>query len=203
MMRFLVPGILLLSCTLAAHAGSFTFLTDPFEGSTALTTPGRQIVGGEPFITFHTATDRFVFGSRAFGVGKLTFAKGLAEDLPETGVNVVVLETLDNDGNPATPFGAGTAANLIAARMTDSRPGFFIYFNSVLNLPRLVFSTNLGDNTADLKIVARMTNFLGDPAGMSRFTETNFSATPEPSSLLLVAAGISLAGWRLRKRGRN
>jgi hypothetical protein len=35
----------------AANAGAatFTFATDPFAGSTALTTPGRQVVGGEPF----------------------------------------------------------------------------------------------------------------------------------------------------------
>ena len=33
-------------------------------------------------------------------------------------------------------------------------PGFFIYFNSGLDLPRLVYSTDLSDNTADLKVLA-------------------------------------------------
>ena len=48
---------------------------------------------------------------------------------------MIVLETFDDDANAATAFAAGNAANLIAARLTTPGPGFFIYFNSALNLP--------------------------------------------------------------------
>ena len=129
----------------AAKAAAVGFTTDPFAGSTALSTPGRQVVGGEPFITFSPATDQFIFDLSVFGVSQLVFANDIAANLPATGVNVIVLRSLDDDANPATAFGAGSAASLIAAQLTGPGPGFFIYFNSGLNLPRLVFSTDLSD----------------------------------------------------------
>ncbi len=58
-----------------AHAASIRFLTDPFAGSTALETPGRQIVGGEPFGSFSTDSDVFAFAREVFDVGdELVFA---------------------------------------------------------------------------------------------------------------------------------
>lgn len=192
--RYTLLTVTLLGLTSGANAASFTFLSDPFAGSDALITPGRQVVGGENFIEFNVATDQFVFGRSVFGVGNLVFATGLAGDIPATGVNVVVLQ----DVGP--PMNAGLAANLIADQITDSAPGFFIYFNTGLNLPRLVYSTNLGDNTADLKILARMTNFTGDPGSVGTFSAGNFTETPEPSSVAMVAAGIFLAGWTARRR---
>ncbi|MFP5223371.1 MAG: hypothetical protein ACLGSA_13850 [Acidobacteriota bacterium] len=184
----------LLAFSATANATVFSFNTDPFAGSTALTTPGRQIVGGELFISFSVATDVFLFDPTVFGVGNLSFANDLVANLPASGVNVIVLQTLDNDGNPVTPFAAGTAANLIAAQLTSSTPGFFIYFNQGLDLPRLVFSTDLNDNTADLKILARMTNLTGQPGALPTFTASNFATTPEPSSLLLMTVPAALWG---------
>src|SRR5512145_2164968 len=64
---YLAFGFLAFSST--ATANTFTFDTDPFAGSTALTTPGRQIVGGEAFITFNIATDLFALNTAVFGVG--------------------------------------------------------------------------------------------------------------------------------------
>jgi hypothetical protein len=119
--------------------------------------------------------------------------------LPTGGVNVVVLQSLDNDANPATPFAAGNAANLIAAQITSPGPGFFIYFNQGLDLPRLVFSTDLDDNTADLKILFRMTNFAGQPGALPTFTASNFAFVPEPSTLLLITAAGALWGLWLRR----
>jgi hypothetical protein len=170
----------LLSST--ANATVFNFETDPFAGSTAITTPGRQVVGGENFLNFSVATDVFVFDSGVFGIGRnIRFASDMAGALPTRPLNVIVLRNLDDDGNPATPFGAGNAANLIAAQITTSAPGFFIYFNQGLDLPRLVFSTDLSDNTADLKIVARILNLTGQAGRdeMLKFTAANFAANFE------------------------
>lgn len=189
------------------NAATFTFNNDPFAGTPALTTPGRQIIGGESFINFNIGNDVFALDSSVFGVGtEVHFVNDTAANLPSTGVNVVVLRSFDDDANTATPFGAGNAANLIASRVTTPGAGFFVYFNQGLDLPRLVYSTDLSNNTADLKIVARMLNLTGQPGrdAMSTFSASNFtftSATPEPSNLLtsLLVAGIG-AFWGLRRR---
>lgn len=207
-MRRFVPLSLLavLATSIPAHAASFLFATDPFAGSDALITPGRQVVGGEPSIAFDPAVDEFVFDQNVFGLygvaPTLTFAGDFIANVPTSGPNVIVLFDLDNDGNPATPFNAGTAANLIAARLTTPTPGFFIYFNQGLDLPRLVFSTDLNDNTSDLKILARFTNLTGavGQAALDDFTAQNFSQVPEPSSLLLLSSG---AYWVLRRRRKG
>jgi hypothetical protein len=188
--------VVLLTVSAGANAATFKFDTDPFAGSTALTTPGRQIVGGESFIDFSIATDVFAFDPTVFGTGnQVLFANDVAGNLPTTGVNMIVLQTTDNDGNPATPFGAGNAANLIADQITTSGPGFFVYFNSGLDLPRLVFSTDLSDNTADLKVLARMTNLSGQSAVLPTFTSSNFATIPEPSSEVLLAASGAIWGF--------
>lgn len=200
---YLAFGVLAFSST--ATANTFTFDTDPFAGSTALTTPGRQIVGGEAFITFNIATDLFALNTAVFGVGNtVLFANDLAANLPTGNVNVIVLQSFDNDGDPATPFAAGSAANLIADQITSPGPGFFVYFNQGLDLPRLVFSTDLNDNTADLKILFRMTNLTGQGGrdAIPTFTASNFALVPEPSTFLMTAAGVLLTLLCARRRRR-
>jgi hypothetical protein len=71
----------------AAHASTFTFNTDPFAGTNVLNT-GRQIVGGEDFLSFSITNDIYSMDATAFGVDPTVhFANGSAETLPTSGVN--------------------------------------------------------------------------------------------------------------------
>jgi hypothetical protein len=184
-----------------ASATTISFVTDPFEGSDALVTPGRQIVGNELFTDFSIASDVFSFNKAVFNVSSLSFANGEVGSLPSSGVNVVVLRTFDNDNDILTPFGAGSAASLIADQITSSGAGFFIYFNSGLDLPRLVYSTDLSDSTADLKILARLTN-LGGAAGrdaLAGVSAGNFELVPDSGNVLLMALTSVGAFWAHRR----
>jgi hypothetical protein len=202
--------IVLLAICSSAYASTFRFDTDPFAGTNVRNVPGRQVLGGESFLSFHVNADVFEFDATAFGVaGPVHFANDVASGLPTGGVNVVVLQTFDDDNNALTPFGAGNAANLIANQITTPGAGFFIYFNQSLDLPRLVYSTDLSDNTADLRILARMLNLNGQTGRnvIPEFSANNFAITtsnnavPEPASLLLLATG-GLAGCRrFRRKG--
>jgi hypothetical protein len=208
MARFaLYTAAALFALETTASATTFDFFTDPFAGTTALTTPGRQIVGGEDFITFSIAEDVFRVDPTVFGVADdVSFANDVVANLATSGLNVIVLRTFDDDADPSTPFGAGNAANLIAAQITSPGPGFFIYFNSGLDLPRLVFSTDLDDNTSDLKILFRMTNLTGQAGrdALASLSEANFTFIPEPSSLLLVTStGVLWAWGHTLRRGRT
>jgi hypothetical protein len=206
---FYCSAVALLALSSTAHASTFRFDTDPFAGTNVLTTPGRQIVGGEDFISFSIPTDTFSLESTVFGVGStVNFVNAASANLPAGGANVIVLQTFDDDANPLTPFGAGNAANLIASQITTSGPGFFVYFNQALDLPRLVFSTDLSDNTADLKILARMLNLNGQDGrnAIPTFTAANFaitSAVPEPSSFFIILSlGIAGACCYILRRKR-
>lgn len=199
--RLLIAATVLLSLASTATAAPFTFTTDPFAGTTVLTTPGRQVVGNELFIpVFDITKDKFVLDPGVFGISEILFANDLIGNIPTADVNFVVLRTFDDDGDPLTTFNAGSAANLIAAQVTATGPGFFIYFNQGLDLPRLVFSTDLGDATADLKIVARLLNF-GGQAGrdaMVDFTKGNVKLVPEPATMLLLASAGAV--WMRRRQ---
>src|SRR5262249_17893675 len=127
------------------------------------------------------------------------------------GVNVIVLENLDDDANPLTPFSAGNAADLIADHITTPGAGFFIYFNQGLDIPRLVYSTDLSDHNADLSSLARLINLNGQLGinAMFTFTAANFQVTaasapaPEPSGLFLIASGLVLVACGVVGRGKR
>jgi hypothetical protein len=214
-MRRVFPfvALALLALGSRAEAASFTFDTDPFLGSNALTTPGRQVVGGEANISFNIATDTFRLGQFVFGVGDdVQFVNDLAANIPASGVNTVVLRSFDNDNDPGTPFAAGNAANLIAAQINVATPGFFIYFNQGLDLPRLVFSPDLSDPGSDLKVLFRLTNLTGDDGrnAMADFTAANFdfipqdvTPVPEPATLFLLGSGTCYLLRRAHRQKRG
>lgn len=193
----------------AARAASISFSSDPFEGTSVRNVPGRQVVGGELFIAFHTETESFVFDDVAFGMGsQIHFTNGVFNAIPPTGVNAVVLQSTDNDDNPLTPFGAANAADLLANRITDPGAGVFVYFNSSLNVARLLYSTDLSSDTADLKILARILNLTGPEgiAALPTFSGENFEiaggqTVPEPSALALFSVGIALVVAMARSVG--
>jgi hypothetical protein len=188
-----------------AHAAAVVFNTAPFAGSPANPNDGvRTIVGAnERFLpSFDLSADTFVFEPVAFNLtAPLLFASGSAAALAGSLANVIVLQSTDNDANPATPFNAGAAANLIAAALDDDRAGFFIYHNSVLGLNRLVYSSNLNSTTGDLAILARITSPSGAAAisALPAFGAGNF-AVPEPASAALALTGLAFAAGFSRRR---
>jgi hypothetical protein len=193
--------ILWAGLNITAHAADINFFNDPFAGSTALTTPGRQVngLGEQTLPTFDIFTDRFVFNPNAFSnISSINFISSLGADLPDAGANVIVLQ------NSTAPFNAGLAATLIANQLTTDGAGFFVYFNTTLNVSRLVYSTHLNVADADLAILARITSATGQGAidNLSRFSEANFgtSDVPEASSSLLCAAGLAMVYLRVYKR---
>lgn len=197
--------VLLSGLSLPGQAAQIVFDTDPFAGSTALATAGRQVVGNELFLpSFDFNADQFVFDRNIFGITGLQFFNGLVSGLPSSGVNLVILQDTDNDANPATSFNAGTAANLIAAQITADGPGFFIYHNQGLGLNRLVFSTNLNDSAADLKILARIQAPAGAAAiaDLDDFQANDFTAVPEPATVNLLA-GAGAVAFALSRRIRR
>jgi hypothetical protein len=200
------PSLIIVAAVMAlagsAGAATLTFDEDPFAGSTALTTPGRQVVGGEPFLVFDPTVDEIAIAPAVFGVTPPILAfNGVAADLTN-GFNLVVLRDLDADLVAAgNQMNAGLAANLIADAVTVDEAGFFFYFNAGLDLVRLVYSTNLNDNTADLKVLARFTNLSG-PAGAAAMAQIGpqVAAIPEPGVWAMMLAGFGLAGSALRRR---
>lgn len=159
---------------------TFGFNSNPFSGEN-VSAPGRQIIGKEDFINdFDFDEDIYRLNSNTFDlVGDVNFAALdlNAEDASiAAGTNIITILNSDNDHNPDTPFLAGTAANQIAALIDEDGAGFFIYHNSALQLNRLVYSTNLNDTSADLKILSRQTDITGQSAidTLNFFSAVNF-----------------------------
>jgi hypothetical protein len=175
----------------ALNAANFLFNADPF-GTADPNDNARQIVNVQVPINFDPATDVIFFDPALTGFTDVSFASGLSSSLPTTGLNAVVV--LDQ------PAAAGSAHTAIANQITDSGPGFFIYFNTGLDLPRLVFARDLGDPNADIALLARFTNLSGNLAAMEDFTAANFAPVPEPSTAVLISGGLLTCVLVLRRR---
>ena len=124
-MRRFIPlvAVLFLTFNTSANAATISFPTDPFAGSTSLITPGHRFVGGEPFIRFNIATDVSAIDPIASGIDQILFADDLAGTLPTSDVDVEVLQALDNDSDPLTPFEVGDLSDNTADQ-PDVHPVF-------------------------------------------------------------------------------
>jgi hypothetical protein len=169
-----------------------------------------DIEAGAPTLAiaaFDVADDRYRIFNDTFGVaGPLDFQNAFAADgnLSDA-ANVIVLQNSDNDANAATVFNARSAAGVIAANTGADRSGFFVYFNSALNINRLVFSANLNDALAALVILAANNSPTGAAAiaQLPDFTAENFqfSEVPIPGAVALFATGLlGAAAARRRKQ---
>jgi hypothetical protein len=209
-MRLVIASALLAASTQFATAATVPISVNPLTASGFDPDDGiRQVAFNQAIAvpSFDPAADSFLLNLAAFGLaGPLAFINALAADLPASGVNTVVLQDSDNDGNNATAFNAGTAANLIAGKLTENAAGFFVYFNSALSINRLVFSTNLNSTTSDLAILAAIQSPKGADAiaALPGFGAANFQAVapvPLPAALpLMVAALAGLGLVRGRRR---
>jgi hypothetical protein len=161
---------------------------------------------------FDVNEDVFSFNPDAFpGVSEeVSFFNGLAQDLTD-GFNVIVLQNADDDNNPATAFNARSAARLISAQIDQDVAGFFVYFNSVLNINRLVYSANLNNGEGALDILAAILAPTGSDAvdALPTFTAGNFDISSEIPWQTDAAAGGSvlllgsLAYRRVRKNQKG
>ncbi|MEO0518472.1 MAG: spondin domain-containing protein [Cyanobacteria bacterium P01_A01_bin.116] len=158
----------------------FAFAGDPFDGED-VSADGRQVIQNEDDITdFEFANDRYRLNSTNFNitgdeVNFLSLDANAAGASISDDANVIVLQNANND-DPNTPFNAGAAANQIASLTDVSRAGFFVYFNTTLEVNRLVYSSDLSDANADLNVLSRQSDLTGDAAiaALSNFTADNF-----------------------------
>ena len=162
-------------------ADIFAYAGDPFEGRD-VSAPEREIIAdNQDLITdFDFAEDKYRFNAIDFDVdGDVNFtavdanAEG-ASIAP--GTNVVAVLNSNDANDPNAPFAAGTAANQIAELTTEDGAGFFAYFNSGLELNRVVYSTNLNDASADLNVISQQTDLTGARAinALNDFSADNF-----------------------------
>ena len=163
--------------TMAATVNAATLIFDSNPLPVPDPTPAtREVVGGlGTEFNFALASDVAAIDFGAFGVGPLMFRSDTAANLPSSGVNFVVLQEF------GPPMNAGIAQDLIGGAITDPGPGFFIYFNTGLGVPRLVFSRDLSDPDADLAILGRLVGLT--QADVPLITSANIAAIPEPLEL--------------------
>lgn len=153
---------------------AFVFDGDPFRG-VDVSAAGRQVVNTpDELPDFSIEQDALVGVLADLGLsGPQVFVNGTAEQLTAlagTDANVVVIQGAI--GN------AGAAATAVANTGVADGPGVFVYWNTSLLINRLVYSSDLGDPTADISILANIRSLEGDAAldALPAFSASNFGA---------------------------
>lgn len=169
--------------TLAGGAGTDVLTGGAGADGFAFDQAGVDDGAQEDSITdFDFDNDSYQLDAGSFGVtGSVVFesldanAAGASID-PAS--NVIVLTNGDDDNDAGTVFNARSAATQIAG-LGGEGAGFFVYFNSALNVNRLVFSEDLGDANAALSIISRQTDLTGQDAidALADFSAGNFAFT--------------------------
>lgn len=155
----------------------------------------------DALVDFDVAQDRFLLNAADFSVtGPLKVQNALAANLVSNGSNVIILRDSDNDANATTPFNARSAAQAIGTAITTDGAGFFVYFNSVLNLNRLVYSTNLNDGAAALTVLGAVGTTTGQAAitQLTQYGEANFAFGSVPAGAVAVVAQSSASSRAIK-----
>lgn len=129
---------------------------------------GDQLGNGPDEITdFSIRQDKFALDASDFDVEGFRFVNAAVDDI-DADANVIVLQ-----GGFAN---AGAAAAAIAGNdAIQAEDGFFVYFNENLQINRLVYSEDLGEQGA-ISVLANLTNLNGDEAldALPSFGAENF-----------------------------
>lgn len=150
---------------------TYVFSGDPFNGTPVDTTDGERAIVNTPDSTpdFDPRRDNLV---ARFGIERpRTFVNGTLEELQAAAASgvrantVVIQGTGDADIDDGDVFLAGTAATAIAkSGVAAPGPGVFVYWNSNLQINRLVYSSDLSDPTADISILLNVDTVTGEQA---------------------------------------
>ncbi|MBW4662249.1 MAG: hypothetical protein KME15_26650 [Drouetiella hepatica Uher 2000/2452] len=131
-------------------------------------TTGISVLNAPDIIRdFTIGEDQFTLDAQALGIDSVVFQKGLSSQIADG--NVIVL----TDSFAA----AGAAARAIANNNNiTADAGVFVYFNTTLQLNRLVYSTDLGGG-GDISVLANLDNQRGTAgqANLAQFSIANFN----------------------------
>jgi Ca2+-binding RTX toxin-like protein len=156
------PNNAVLGDTLTGGLGKdkFQFLTDPFAGGVA----GQNLNRPDVITDYEIGVDQFVFDKQKFGINEIKFINGDVNQISGD-ANVIVLQ------------GAFANAGLAAKAISDNNnltggKGIFSYYNSTLNISRVVHSTDLANNGA-FSVQGNLNN-LTSAAFQAQFTQADF-----------------------------
>lgn len=183
---------------IAAFAATTALAVGAAQAATFTVTSGQNA----QVPSFDTAEDQFLIDTASFGFDEsFVFLNSLATGVNDV-ANIIVLQDADDDNDPTTVFNARSAARLIGANTDEARGGFFIYFNSALNINRLVYSTDLSDGEAGFQIVAAILDPTGAAAiaALPGFSAANFDVAPVPLPGAAILFGSAIAAGAFRRR---
>lgn len=193
---------------LSALAGLAAVLFSATGIAAAATVPIQNNQDRLNLADFDTDADVFQLHLGSFGITDGLNFTSLLDSTTDIGdlANLVIVVKTDDDNDLSTGFNARSALGVIADSTDTDRAGFFIYHNQGLSINRLVFTENLNDGSASIRILAAILDPVGNEAiaRLSAFSAANFEAAPVPlpAALPLFASALAGAGV-LRSRRKK